>query len=110
MASIELIVSVVVAGARAAKGAVIEDGSKLKVQLEAHQTVDRLKGLIVKVTKGLKRPFELQKHGLKQPIILDNGKTLGDCGLVSGSVLCAPLLDIYFVLPKGPLCLRALVK
>ena len=97
-----------VTGARARMGAVVEDGNKLKVRLEAHQTIECLKGLIIKLTKGLKCPFGLQKHSSKphsfQSTIFDDGKTLGDCGLVSGSVLCVPQLDIYFVLPKGLFC------
>ena len=99
-----LIISGVIAGARAGEGAVVEDGNKLKVRLEAHQTIKHLKGMIIKATKGLKRPFELQKHGAKTPFVLNNGKTLGECGLVSGSVLCVPPLDIHFVLPGGPCC------
>ena len=91
-----------VAGARARKGAIVANGNKLKVHVEAHQTIEHLKGLIAKATKGLKRRFELQTHLSKTAVsVCDDGKTLDDCGLVSGSVLCVPQLDIYFVLPPG---------
>ena len=100
-----LIISGVIAGARARKGAVVQDGNKLMVHVEAHQTIGHLKGLIAKATKGLKRPFELQTHGAKTAVsVFDDGKSLGDCGLVSGSVLCVPQLVIYFVLPRGLYC------
>ena len=104
-------ISVAVPGAHVREGAVLEDGNKLKVRLEAHQTIKRLKGLIAKATEGLKRAFELQKHGSNTAISpFANGKTLGDCGLVSGSVLCVPQLDILFILPPGLFCMQLLGK
>ena len=104
-----LIISGVIAGARAGEGAVVEDGNKLKVQVEAHQTIERLKKLIIESTEGLERAFELQTHGSKTAVsVFDDSKTLGDCGLVSGSVVCVPQLDIIFILPPGPFCLPLL--
>ena len=76
----------------------------LKVQVEADQTVGYLKGLIANVTAGVESPFGLQKHGAKNPTVFDDDITLADCGLVSGSVVSVPvaLLEIHFVLPRGP--------
>ena len=50
------------AGAKANKRAVVEDG-KLKIKVQAHQTVGHLKASIVTATRGVEMPFELQKHG-----------------------------------------------
>ena len=101
--NLSLITSAAVAGSRAGKDAVIDDGNKLKVQLEAHQTIEHLKGLIANATDGVELPFELQKHGEKESSAYDNDVTLKECGLVSGSVVCIPaeLLEIHFVLPRG---------
>ena len=90
-----------VAGSRAGKDAVVEDSNKMKVQVEAHQTIEHLKGLIANTTKGVELPFQLQKHGEKELSAYDNDATLSDCGLVSGSVVSIPLLEIHFVLPRG---------
>ena len=70
--------------------------------MEAHQTIEHLKGLIATATDGVELPFELQKHGEKESSAYDNDGTLSDCGLVSGSVVCVPaaLVDIFFVMPK----------
>ena len=103
--------AVVIAGASATKGAGATKGSatgvpappnkKLKIQVEPHQTIGHLKGLIANATTGLAPPFELQAHGTKKAKAYDDENTLSDCGLVSGSVVCVPLLDVYFVLPRG---------
>ena len=103
-----------VAGARAGDATIIENGNKLKVRVKADQTVGYLKRLIAKVTAGVEIPFELQKHDAKKLTVLDDDKTLSDCGLVSGSVVSVPveLVEIYFVLPRGLLmyaCVRLCV-
>ena len=89
-------------GAKANKGAVVKDG-KVKVQVEAHQTVGHLKAMLVTAAKGVEMPFELQKHGEEGSESYYDNDTLSDAGLVSGSVVSVPveLVDIYFVLPPG---------
>ena len=98
-----MVFCVVIAGASATEGAVVEAGNKLKIQVEADQTINHLKGLIANATTGLAPPFELQAHGTKKAKAYGDNDTLKDCGLVSGSVVCVPaeMLDIYFVLPRG---------
>ena len=88
---------------RVRKGSVVEDGNMLKVQVEAHQAIGSLKALIAHATTAATPPFKLQKHGAEKMVVFDDGKTLRDCGLVSGSVVCAPAepFDIHFVLPPG---------
>ena len=90
------------AGAKANKGAVVEDG-KLKLKVQADQTVGHLKGLISNAVKGVEPPFELQKDGAEGSDTFDDDDPLSDAGLVSGSVVRVPaeLVDIYFVLPPG---------
>ena len=88
-------------GANANKGAVVEAG-KLKLQVEPNQTIEQLKLLIATAITGVELPFELQKHDEKKSSVYDNDATLSDCGLVSGSVVSIPLLEIHFVLPQGP--------
>ena len=95
-------IDVVCVGAKANKGAVVEDG-KLQIKVEAHQTVSHLKALIATAIKGVELPFELQQHGAKESDAYDDNDALSDAGLVSGSVVSVPaeLVDIHFVLPRG---------
>ena len=98
-------VDLVETGSLCNRGNVVEDG-KLKLQVEPHQTIEHLKRMIANATTGVVYPFELQEHGTKKPAVYDYDKTLSDCGLVSGSVVCIPaeLLDIFFVVPPGMYC------
>ena len=95
-------IGVVGAGASAKKGAVVED-NKVKIHVEAHQTIGHLKELIDAATNGVEPGVELQADGAEQSSAYDDEDSLRDCGLVSGSVVRVPaeLLEILFILPQG---------
>ena len=95
-------IGVVGVGASPKNGAVVE-GNKLKIDVEAHQTIGYLKMLIAAASGGLKAGFELQAHGAKDRKAYEDSMVLLDCGLVSGSAVqvIVELLEIFFVLPRG---------